>query len=486
MSYISPNTAKSLKIHNAVAPKIYGLPKTHKEGMPLRPIVSCIQSPFENLSKYLKNIISNVINKNPHYLKDADDLKSKLKNIHLPQEYKLVSLDVVSLYTNVPIAFAKDIIKEKWNEIKIFTDIPLEEFILAVETTLKSTYFIYKNKIFQQTDGCAMGASISSAIAQLVLEHLEEIVLNKIDFDILFFYRYIDDCLTAAPEDKLDILLSEFNNFHQKLNFTLEIEKNCQINFLDLTLHRNNSTITTSWYTKKTWSSRYLNFNSHHPLSQKKSVVIGLADRAIKLSDPINRPQAIEKAKTALALNSYPHQLIETTFKSRLHTFYNNRNNNKNIKVKKNYMSLPYIKGLSEQLANLLSKHNITVAHKGYNLVKRNYIQIKAKTPQLKKSHVVYEIPCSNCDGVYIGQTSQLLNSRIRSHKYDKKNSTALTKHENEKRHKFDFDKTKILKTEQNRKKRELLESIEIKKNNNAINDKKDVNQLNKIYFNLI
>ncbi|CAG9833792.1 unnamed protein product, partial [Diabrotica balteata] len=161
-----------------------------------------------------------------------------------------------------------------------------------------------------------ISASISSAIAQLVLEHLEEIVLNKIDFDIPFFYRYIDDCLSAAPEDKMDNLLNEFNNFHQKLKFTLEIEKNNQINFLDLTLHKENSTVTTSWYTKKIWSSRYLNFNSHHTLSQKKSVVIGLADKAIRLSDPINRPQAIKKAKTALTLNSYPHHLIDKTFKS--------------------------------------------------------------------------------------------------------------------------------------------------------------------------
>lgn len=51
--YISPSLAKSLITHNAVPPKIYGLPKLHKENISLRPIVSCIQSPFnlQNLKK---------------------------------------------------------------------------------------------------------------------------------------------------------------------------------------------------------------------------------------------------------------------------------------------------------------------------------------------------------------------------------------------------------------------------------------------------
>lgn len=51
---ISPNTANDLKLKNAQPPKMYGLPKLHKPGIPLRPIVSCVQSPFYKLSKYLK------------------------------------------------------------------------------------------------------------------------------------------------------------------------------------------------------------------------------------------------------------------------------------------------------------------------------------------------------------------------------------------------------------------------------------------------
>lgn len=52
------NTATKLKVHNAMPPRIYKLPKLHKL------FLACIQSPLENLSKFSKNILQNIINKN--------------------------------------------------------------------------------------------------------------------------------------------------------------------------------------------------------------------------------------------------------------------------------------------------------------------------------------------------------------------------------------------------------------------------------------
>lgn len=110
---ISDPDAKNLMIHNAVAPKIYGLPKLHKPGVPLRPIVSSIQSPFYKLSKYLCNILSNITCKNQHYIKDSFSFKEFISTIKIPKEYKLVSLDVTSLYTNIPNELLSEIIKKK-------------------------------------------------------------------------------------------------------------------------------------------------------------------------------------------------------------------------------------------------------------------------------------------------------------------------------------------------------------------------------------
>nr|CAI5820872.1 unnamed protein product [Callosobruchus analis] len=276
------------------------LPKLHKNGIPLRPIVSTIQSPFNKLSKYLKDILNNIINKNPSYIKDSWHFKEKIKNINIPNNYKIISLDVVSLYTNIPIDLALHIIETKWNDIEQYTNIPLNEFKKAVEITLNSTYFIFQDKFYKQIYGCAMGSSLSSCIAQLVLEDLENQIIPNLDCQLPFFFRYVADCLTAIPNDKDNYILEQFHSYHPKLNFTIEIEKYNKINFLDLTIHHNNNKMYTAWYTKHTWSGRYLNYYSQHPIAQKKSIVTGLADRAINLSDQQYREAAIKKQKIFL------------------------------------------------------------------------------------------------------------------------------------------------------------------------------------------
>ncbi|GAB0087175.1 hypothetical protein DMENIID0001_014540 [Sergentomyia squamirostris] len=72
------------------------------------------------------------------------------------------------------------------------------------------------------------------------------------------------------------------------------------------------------------------------------------------------------------------------------------------------------------------------------------------------RSRVVYEIPCKDCNKVYIGTTNQHLKTRIRQHERDCKppikneNSTALCKHSVKSHHKFGFSDTKIIATHNN------------------------------------
>ena len=71
------------------------------------------------------------------------------------------------------------------------------------------------------------------------------------------------------------------------MKFTVELESNNKINFLDMTIERRNNTVTTFWYRKSVASGRYINFFSHHPNSQKIAVIYSLIDKAITLSHHI-------------------------------------------------------------------------------------------------------------------------------------------------------------------------------------------------------
>jgi len=86
-----------------------------------------------------------------------------------------------------------------------------------------------------------------------------------------------------VPSSKIDVLLEQFYSFHPRLQFTVE-RRSDQINFLDITVSINDRFIF-DWYRKPTFSGRFLNFYSNHPLIQKKGTIFSLVDRAFLLSD---------------------------------------------------------------------------------------------------------------------------------------------------------------------------------------------------------
>jgi len=102
----------------------------------------------------------------------------KLKNKALNDDQALISLDVVSLFTNIPIDLAIECIFKKWHFIANVCKINKEEFIKVVRLVLDSTFFIFDNRIYRQKFGTPMGSSLSPIIADLVMEYIEEKALE--------------------------------------------------------------------------------------------------------------------------------------------------------------------------------------------------------------------------------------------------------------------------------------------------------------------
>lgn len=97
---ISQTEKKRMMTYNPIAPRIYGLPKIHKEGMPLRPICSSVKVPCYNLSKYLISILKNLTSASKYNVKDSLHFKRQIQNTRIHEDEILVSFDVRSLFTN--------------------------------------------------------------------------------------------------------------------------------------------------------------------------------------------------------------------------------------------------------------------------------------------------------------------------------------------------------------------------------------------------
>jgi len=189
LKYISSSIHCLLNSSNAFLPRAYGLPKIHKPGFPLRIIISSTDSPLHNLAEYLQNILSNSLPIPPSHIQNSIDLAQKLVGFRFPEESSLVSLDVISLFTNVPIDMVLDILDENWIHIQSHTSIPKSEFILAAKFVLNSTFFQFNQLYYKQTFGAPMGSPLSPVVADLVMQRLERTVISSLNIRPTFYYR---------------------------------------------------------------------------------------------------------------------------------------------------------------------------------------------------------------------------------------------------------------------------------------------------------
>ena len=104
------------------------------------------------------------------------DFAQKLGIIQLDNNETFVSFDVVSLYTSVPIDISLDIIKnliENDTSLNARTPLTSTEILEGLELCLRSTLFVFKNQLYKQVNGVAMGSPVSPIVANLFLADLE-------------------------------------------------------------------------------------------------------------------------------------------------------------------------------------------------------------------------------------------------------------------------------------------------------------------------
>ena len=106
----------------------YGFRKIHKQNCPFRIIISSIRSPLYALASYLHNILYEAIPKADSYIKNTFQLVKNLERMKIDDNHKLISFDVISLFTNILIEIALDCINENWNFISKKRNIPKGNF----------------------------------------------------------------------------------------------------------------------------------------------------------------------------------------------------------------------------------------------------------------------------------------------------------------------------------------------------------------------
>lgn len=108
-------------------------------------------------------------------MKDSTNFAEPIKTLSICDE-AMLSFDVDSLFTNVPIDEALWIIEKKLrNDPKLADRTPLtiEQILQALQMCLRSIFFLYNGQFYEQIDGAAMGSPVSPVAANLFMEHFE-------------------------------------------------------------------------------------------------------------------------------------------------------------------------------------------------------------------------------------------------------------------------------------------------------------------------
>ena len=136
--------------------KIYGLAKVHKEDTPLRPVVLMIRTAEYNLAIYFVKIINDVL-PTTYMLNSTGSFVDQICSFYFQPSNVVVSYDVVSLFTNIPLNEAIDIVCNYAYQQHSPPKYSKETFkkLLQIET---GGYFLHRGKLYCKFDGVTMGS----------------------------------------------------------------------------------------------------------------------------------------------------------------------------------------------------------------------------------------------------------------------------------------------------------------------------------------
>ena len=126
----------------------------------------------------------NPLTQNQYALKDSFEAAEKIRAIpdNLYDEgYQLVSFDVKSLFTNVPLNKTIDVILDRvYTKKLITTKLKKRTLKKLITDTCQKTAFLCNNVIYEQKDGVSMGASLGPVLANIIMTELEHGVVDNL------------------------------------------------------------------------------------------------------------------------------------------------------------------------------------------------------------------------------------------------------------------------------------------------------------------
>ena len=308
----------ALRPKNPKPGRFYTLPKVHKPFVTVptsRPIVGGNGTVTGKISLFLDHYLKPYVPKLRSYVQDDMDFLRKIETVNengpLPPNVILATMDVSSLYTNIPTQEGIDACRTFLTQE--FTNDQLTSFCKLMEIVLTRNNFTFHGDHYVQVFGTSMGTKMAPSMACLFMGSLEDRLLNSYSKKPSLWLRYIDDVFllwTHGPEE-FQNFVHHCNNFHHSIKFTAETSSH-EIPFLDVMVSIKDGSLYTDLYSKPTDSHQFLHWTSCHPKHTKSSFPYGLAFRLNRIcSTPATLNTRVTELKGFLKARGYPNGTVE-------------------------------------------------------------------------------------------------------------------------------------------------------------------------------
>ena len=294
------------------------------------------------------------------------------------------------------------------------------------------------------------------------------------------WFWYVDDSETKCKEGEAQEILDHLNTIEPGvIVFTKEDQVGDVLPVLDLkqTVDRKTKRIMCSVHYKKTHTNINVKKRSNHPESMKRAIIKGFADRARALCDEKHLAEELHNIEDVFVANGYPRETVRRFMEQRPQQIDKREQEEPESR---GVVTIPYLKGLSEQFRRTANRHSFRVAFKPGRKIKD--IKRTCQEPLGKREKcVVYKIPCACQNSVYVGETWRLFQTRKKEH-MDKvrltiedlhkgntlsaekrmgKEDGGLARHTTECQSDVDWGNAEIVARERGLKQRKILEGIE-------------------------
>ena len=290
----------------------------------------------------------------------------------------------------------------------------------------------------------------------------------------------MDDTFVIHKEANKQSFLQHINSVDPAIRFTVEDNKeDGSIPFLDTIVKPEvDGSLSITVYRKPTHTDQYLQWDSHHHLSAKFSVIQTLSHRA---STVCSNPELLQKEKQhlrkALTKCNYPKWALDKV-EERLNRSTRQVNDGGNNSAQpanhgvqsKGHIVIPYTQGLCESIKRICGRYGIQTHFKGGKTIKNLLVSPKDKDPMLNQSGAIYRYQCNNlgCDDEYIGETSRTFGERYKEHL---KAPSAIHHHSTLTGQTTNHNNFQIIGREGHNLARNIKESIYIRVNNPSLNN---------------